>query len=81
MPVDEWVQQTDSVPDWQLRRQLFYGLPSVAMLKSSATSSRASMLAAVSGLCRERKSETSILANPSDEGGLVAVLLTIVEKV
>lgn len=51
------------------------------MLKSSATSSRASMLAAVSGLCRERKSETSILANPSDEGGLVAVLLTIVERV
>lgn len=52
------------------------------MLKSSATSSRASMLAAVSGLCREKRSETSILANPSDEGGLVeAVLLTIVEKV
>lgn len=52
------------------------------MLKSSATSSRASMLAAVSGLCRERKSETSILANPSDGGGLVvAVLLSIVEKV
>lgn len=51
------------------------------MLKSSATSSRASMFAAVSGLCRERKSETSILANPSDEGGLVAVLLTIVERV
>lgn len=39
------------------------------------------MLAAVSGLCRERKSETSILANPSDEGGLAAVPLTIVEKV
>lgn len=51
------------------------------MLKSSATSSRASMLAAVSGLCRERKSDTSILVNPSDEGGLAAELLTIVEKV
>lgn len=53
----------------------------MAMLKSSATKSRASMLAAVSGLCRDRKSETSMLANPSDEGGLVAVLLSIVEKV
>lgn len=53
----------------------------MVMLKSSATSSRASILAAVSGLCRERKSETSILASPSDEGGFVAVLLTIVENV
>lgn len=38
------------------------------------------MLAAVSGLCMERKSETSILASPSGGGGLVAVLFTIVEK-
>lgn len=38
------------------------------------------MLAAVSGLCMDRKSETSMLANPSDGVGLVAVLLTIVEK-
>lgn len=53
----------------------------MAILKSSATSNNASMLAAVSGLCMERKSDTSILANPSDGGGLVAVLLTIVEKV
>lgn len=48
----------------------------MAMLKSSATSSRASMLAAASGLCMERKSDTSMLANPSDDGGLVVVLLT-----
>ena len=53
----------------------------MAMVKSSATSSKASMLAAVSGLCRERKSETSMLASPSDEGGLVAVPVTIVENV
>lgn len=52
----------------------------MVMLKSSATSSRASMLAAVSGLCMERKSETSMLANPSDGGGLGAVLLTMGEK-
>lgn len=51
------------------------------MLNSSATRSSASMLAAVSGLCRERKSETSILANPSDRGGLLAVLLSTVGKV
>lgn len=52
----------------------------MVMLKSSATSSRASMLAAVSGLCMDRKSDTSILASPSDVGGWVAVLLTIGEK-
>lgn len=51
------------------------------MLKSSATSSRASMLAAASGLCRERKSDTSTLAKPSDEERMVAVLLTTVLKV
>ncbi|TNN89136.1 hypothetical protein EYF80_000424 [Liparis tanakae] len=51
------------------------------VLESSATSSRASMLATVSGLCRERKSETSMLAKPSDEGGFVTVLLATAERV
>lgn len=51
------------------------------MLMSSATSNRASMLAAASGFCKERKSDTSTLAKPSDEGKMVAVLPTTVEKV
>lgn len=51
------------------------------MLKSSATSSRASMLAAVSGLCRDRKSETSMLASPSGGGTAGVVLVTAAESV
>lgn len=51
------------------------------MLKSSATSRRASMLAAASGLCRERKSDTSTLAKPSEEERMVVALLTTAEKV
>lgn len=39
------------------------------------------MLAAVSGLCRDRKSDTSILAKLSAGEGLVAGLLTTVGKV
>ena len=44
-------------------------VPPSAMGKSSGTSSSASMLAEPPGLCRDRKSDTSMIANPSVAGG------------
>lgn len=55
-----------------------------AIVKSSllVTSSRASMLAVLSGLCRDRKSDTSMVAKPSViGGGLVVAVATPVENV